>query len=187
MGKRVVGALLLGCILAVPAAIVASTESAPAADYETISQNLQGKVATIELEDGSAIKKAKKVVLEPNFTYWEANGKQQKIETGKVVRIRAKSKSRGLIGLGAGAAVGAYDGGANTHIPNPQQFAVDIQEISGLITRSDSRMTPDTKLAVMFCMAKPSATANTAPAANKAVRSIPAIRSATKRPAPRIR
>ena len=47
----------------------------------------------------------------------------------------------------------------------------------GLIERSIIRITPATKFSEMFCIAKPTTTANTAPAVNSAVRSMcPALK-----------
>jgi hypothetical protein len=93
----------LAVTLLITVALVMTAE-----DFELLNEQLEGKVAVIELADGSTIKKAKKVVVEANFTYWKAKGKEQKVETGKVIRIQARSKSKGLIGLGAGAAAGAF-------------------------------------------------------------------------------
>ncbi len=56
----------------------------------------------------------------------------------------------------------------------------------GLTDRSTRRITPETKFAVRFCIAKPIATANRAPAANRAVRLMPIVCRATAKPTARI-
>lgn len=104
--SRALSGFLTVALLVLPAADVAGAASPTPEGLEQVNELLQGKVASIELADGRAIKKVKKVVVEPNFTYWKANGKEEKIETGQVVRIQARSKSKGLIGLSAGAAAG---------------------------------------------------------------------------------
>ena len=96
--------VLTVALIMTPMADVAVAESAGVQDLDAVNEQLQGKVADIDLANGTIIKKAKKVVVEPNFIYWKAKGAEQKIETGQVVRIRARPKSKGLIGMGVGAA-----------------------------------------------------------------------------------
>jgi len=105
--SRALSAFLTVALLMLPATDVAAAASPTPETLEQVNELLEGKVAFIELTDGRTIKKVKKVVVEPNFTYWNVKGKEEKIETKQVVRIRARSKSKGLIGLGAGAATGA--------------------------------------------------------------------------------
>jgi hypothetical protein len=102
--RRVISVLVTAALLVMQVANVAVADSPTAQDLELVNEQLKGKLADIELADGSTIKKAKKVVVEPNFTYWKAKGKDQKVETRQVIQIRARSKSRGLIGMGVGAA-----------------------------------------------------------------------------------
>ena len=104
MFRRAISVLITAALLMMPVADVASADSPAAQDLELVNEQLKGKVAEIKLANGSTIKKARKVVVEPNFTYWKAKGKDQKVETGQVIQIRARSKSRGLIGMGVGAA-----------------------------------------------------------------------------------
>jgi len=108
MVQRAITVLITVALVMMPVADVALADSPTAEDLERVNEQLEGRVAVIELADGSTIKKAKKVVVEANFTYWKAKGKEQKVETDQVIRIQARSKSRGLIGLGAGAAAGAF-------------------------------------------------------------------------------
>ena len=102
---------LSGCLaialLMLPTIDVAIAAGPTPETLDQTNQLLQGKVAFIDLADGRTITKAKKVVMEANFTYWQSKGDDQKVETEQVLRIRARTKSRGLIGLGAGAATGA--------------------------------------------------------------------------------
>jgi hypothetical protein len=90
----------------VPVANVVSAESPTAQGFDVVNEQLKGKVAVIDLADGTTIKKAKKVVVESNFTYWSAKAEEQRVETTQVVRIQARSKSKSLVWLGGGAALG---------------------------------------------------------------------------------
>jgi len=107
MFRRTMALLITIVLLLLPEAREVLADGSTVQDLELVNQQLRGKVAEIELTDGSTIKKAKKVVVEPNFTYWKLNGEEQEVETGQVVRIRARSKSKGLIGLGVGAGAAA--------------------------------------------------------------------------------
>ena len=106
MFRRTMAVLITIVLLLLPEAREVLADGPTAQDLELVNQQLRGKVAEIELTDGSRIKKAKSVVVEPNFTHWQAKGEQQEIETARVLRIQAKSKSRALIWMGSGAALG---------------------------------------------------------------------------------
>ena len=106
MFRRTISVLITTVLLLLPEAREVLAEGSAVRDLELVNQQLRGKVAEIELTDGSRIKKAKNVVVEPNFTYWEAKGKVQETETARVLRIQARSKSRALIWMGSGAALG---------------------------------------------------------------------------------
>jgi len=107
MFKRANCVLLTITVFMLPAFDVALADSPTPASLEQVNEQLQGKVAFIDLADGSTRGKTKKVVVETNFTYFEANGKEQKVETAQILRIRVKSKSKGLLGLAIGAGAGA--------------------------------------------------------------------------------
>jgi hypothetical protein len=116
MGKGLVSVMLLSCILSSPPSTAAAVETISALEIEAINESLRGKIAAIELVNGDTVKKAKKVVVESNFIYWVSKGKEQKVATGEISRITARSKSRGWIGLGAGAGIGILSlvGGSST-------------------------------------------------------------------------
>ena len=106
MFRRTISVLITAVLLLLPEAREVLAEGSAVRDLELVNQQLRGKVAEIELTDGSRIKKAKNVVVEPNFIYWQAKGKEQETETARVLRIQARSKSRALIWSGSGAALG---------------------------------------------------------------------------------
>lgn len=106
MFRRTISVLITTVLLLLPDAPEVFADSLAVRDLELVNQQLRGKVAEIELTDGSRIKKAKNVVVEPNFTYWQAKGKEQETETARVLRIQARSKSRALVWMGSGAALG---------------------------------------------------------------------------------
>ena len=106
MIRSLVGALLLSCTLWISPVEAAVNEADSGLAVEPINESLRGKIATIELADGSLVKKAKRVVVEPHFTYWTERGNERKVATDQIVRISARSKSKGWIGLGVGAGIG---------------------------------------------------------------------------------
>lgn len=106
MFRRTISVLITTVLLLLPEARDVLADDSAVRDLELVNQQLRGKVGEIELTDGRKIKKAKNVVVEPNFTYWQAKGKEQETETARVLRIQARSKSRALIWMGSGAALG---------------------------------------------------------------------------------
>lgn len=106
MFKRTISVFITVALLTMPVANAATAESPIAQDLEAVNEQLKGKVAVIDLADGTTIKKAKKVVVQSNFTYWRAKGEEQRVETKQVVRIQARPKSKSLIWVGGGAAAG---------------------------------------------------------------------------------
>lgn len=106
MGMSSSRAVAMVLVLLTANAVTAATETASAPYSETINDVLKGKKVIIELDDGTTITKAKKVEVEPQFTYWRTNGREASVANDKIVRISARSKSHGWIGLGAGAVVG---------------------------------------------------------------------------------
>ena len=55
---------------------MAAADSSISPDLEAVNEQLKGKIASIELANGSTVEKAKKVVVEPNFTYWMRKGEE---------------------------------------------------------------------------------------------------------------
>jgi hypothetical protein len=104
MFRRTVSVLITAAMPLLSVSEVVWAESPSARDFQSVNEQLKGKVADIELADGGTIKKAKNVVMEPNYTHYKAKGKDQKVATDQVVRIRARKKSRALIAMGLGAA-----------------------------------------------------------------------------------
>jgi hypothetical protein len=102
--NRTTAVLVTAALLLLPANGLIAEDASAKQDLELVNQQLKGKVASIELADGSTVEKAKKVVVEPNFTYWMRKGVEHEVATDQVLRIQARAKSRTGLAMGLGAA-----------------------------------------------------------------------------------
>ena len=101
---RTVATLSTAALLMMPATGMAAADSSISPDLEAVNEQLKGKIASIELADGSTVEKAKKVVVETNFTYWMRKGEEHEVATDQVLRVQARAKSRTGLAMGLGAA-----------------------------------------------------------------------------------
>ena len=114
----VAGLALALLLIAVPAdaAQKHGAESKPQS-LDEANQALVGRAATIDLFEGTTIRQATSVRVEPDLTHWVTDAGTEQVQTSEVRRVAIQPRYRILksaaLGLGAGTLVGLVAVGSN--------------------------------------------------------------------------